>query len=175
MDPALEIEQIRKDIDDVRARLLLDRKLLADQLAPYGGNADTLDALLTAAEEFGADHVTQDLAANPAAYNLAAIPIDRLITAGALLTRMVDDNADMDRLVAARENYLAEANPGHERVYAHWAREFTLSADRTQLHWLDGAAAEPTTVMAVPNRAAPRHGPDADATLRRRRRRDRER
>ena len=175
MSDAHDLANLEFDIDRMRARIALDRRLLGDQLGP-AVSLDTVDELLTQCDEFGADYVADQIASSPQSYNLDGLPLMRLEAVRQLLARLSEASDDFDTLVGARESLLAKADPNHRRTYPWFGREFVLADNGRTLRFADASAApEPATITPVANRTAPTVRPDAVPSATRRRRRDRDR
>ncbi len=165
---------IEIDIERTRERIALDRRLLAEQLAPHGAGPDLVDELLTACEEWGAAEVSRRLAEAPHQWQLTELSPARRAVVGKLLGQLDDQSQAFDRLIASREDILAEADPGRRRVYAWFGRELVLEDGGRGLRFADQATPEPGAAVAVPNRVAPTTMSDAGLTPGPTRRRDRD-
>ena len=174
-DDEKELALLARDIDDARDRLVLFRRLLAEQLAPHGGTAEVVEALIAGCDEWGADHVRHILTTTPASYNLTELPPARLAIVGPLVTQLADASYDFDNSVVARESNVCRQDPTRERVYPFYGREAVLDRAAKRLLFIDApSATEPLDIVEVPNRAPPTREPDAEPIRTRRRRRERD-
>lgn len=176
MTDAHELAMLARDIDELRGRLALDRRMLGEQFAAHGGGPDLVDALLTLCDEVGAGAVRDRLAAAPESFQLSPLPPGRLAVVGQLLDQLADAGVEFDRLVAAREDILERTDPGRARVYPWFGREFSLADDGRTLRFADSPGLDAAgTLTVVPHRTPPSRAADADPVPVRRPQRDRER
>lgn len=170
-----QLPMLEFDIDRTRERLALCRRLLAEQLAPHGGGPDMLDELQTACDERGAIDVGRQLATSPHLWRLTELPPARMDTVGKLLQQLDEESQSFDRLVSAREDILAAADPGRPRIYPWFGRQLVLEDGGRLIRFADESLGTFANVETVPNRVAPSAPPDADIAPLQTRRRDRER
>ncbi len=176
MDDTHELDMLAVDIDDARTRLDLFRNLLLEKLAPFGGTPELASHFIAGCDELGAAEVVRLLTADPAHYNLTALPPTLMRTVGPLIEQLADANYDFDTGIVAREHILSRQDATRERVYPFYGREAVLDRHHVRLRFLDSPHTdEPLEIISVPNRAAPAVTPDAIPAPPRRRRRDRDR
>jgi hypothetical protein len=165
MSETHELRLLTDDIDRTRTRLLLHRRLLDDQLLRIG-KAELAEPLLTSAEELSVDHAFQQLVGLLPTPNWLSATSEKNIRG--LLGEIVDESSTLDHLIGARENILTRQQPGRQRVYSWFGRDFVIDVQKQTLTFVDGTALpESIAFVRVEPTSAPAPEPDPPAPRRR--------
>lgn len=174
MDPdENELINLAKEIEDSRKHYFRSRDHFRLALNEIGGAEESVDKLLTLAEEFGVDHVAERLTDSPRElgfsrpYAVGKGPEhDRVVD---LLSVAKDADRELCELTARRENILCERNPGRARRYNIAGQEVIFNVEQGKVRAMDSDREEPLRIELVPPRGFP------DRSLEQLRRRDRNR
>lgn len=137
----ISIEQARKDYIRLRDHLQL---LMNEAQGPREG----AQTLMTAAEEFGADHVMQTLIESPIKLGIGFSSATRLHDPdfreklADVLGEVTYANAELGQLIGWREDILCATDPTRERIYNFDGRDVVLDIKNQRVRFVEDPAAE---------------------------------
>jgi hypothetical protein len=172
MDPDdHELLNLAKEIEDARKHYFRSRDHFRLALKEIGAAEESTEKLLSLAEEFGMDHVSDRLSDSPRELGFSrpyavgkGDERDRVLD---LLTVAKDADRELCELVASRENILCARNRERARRYNIDGQEVIFNVEGGKIRAMDSDREEPLRIDLVPPRGFP------ERSLEEMRRRDR--
>lgn len=171
-----ELINLAYSIDEVRRDFFRNRDHLQRVLTGLAREENAIGRLVTAAEEFGIEETMARLERAPTAFGCEPVPPAQLALLSDVLDAVVSADAELGRLVGAREAILCTQDPSRQRRYNMDGREAILDVDARTMRYVDDdrvsplevEVVEPTGILDKDRFAAEREAHEASQKSRRR-------
>jgi hypothetical protein len=129
----MELKDLKPSYD---ATLRNFRGLRQKLEAAHAPAPDTVERIISCAEEYGVEATLRQLGSNADQFGVR-LPADAYREIAPLLQSLADGNGRLDQLTVQREKKLRESDPKRLPVYQWQGREFEVDAKKGTMTYLD--------------------------------------